>query len=389
MFSKNYVLYTWSVLFFILHDTTIGTEYQWSANIRYRLKTDTSSDVLPGNSSSFSEMRSRMGLDLLGDRVSGHFILQDSRILGASENSAGITNTTVSAFFHQAYFTFKTQRQEYKVGRFELPLGNQRIIAKNNWNNIGRSFEGILVKRKNRFGDSRLFILPIVETKDTYHNDLKDNTLSGIYWTIPMTNLNEGSAIEPYIINYQDSLSQFSYNLFGARADLKKGQFNLEGEYALQNSSSISADLLSVNLGFRFKNIDWLNSLTLGTDQVSGDDLGTEIMEGFSKYFGARHKHHGYYDYKMHKKYFGHSHEGLKEYNLKGKFNFFKNTNLLIAYHDFSSNIGNIKYGQELDIIFKRKLVEELSSEFGVAFYAPNNSEETLSFYYFMITASL
>ena len=135
MFSKNYVLFTWSVLFFILHDTTIGTEYQWSANIRYRLKTDTSSDVLPGNSSSFSEMRSRMGLDLLGDRVSGHFILQDSRILGASENSAGITNTTVSAFFHQAYFTFKTQRQEYKVGRFELPLGNQRIIAKNNWNN--------------------------------------------------------------------------------------------------------------------------------------------------------------------------------------------------------------------------------------------------------------
>ena len=104
MFSKNYVLYTWSVLFFILHDITIGTEYQWSANIRYRLKTDTSSDVLPGNSSSFSEMRSRMGLDLLGDRVSGHFILQDSRILGASENSAGITNTTVSAFFHQAYF---------------------------------------------------------------------------------------------------------------------------------------------------------------------------------------------------------------------------------------------------------------------------------------------
>ena len=59
----------------------------------------------------------------------------------------------------------------------------------------------------------------------------------------------------------------------------------------------------------------------------------------------------------------GHSHEGLKEYNLKGKFNFFKNTNLLIAYHDFSSNIGNIKYGQELDIIFKRKLVEEVSSE--------------------------
>ncbi len=91
----------------------------------------------------------------------------------------------------------------------------------------------------------------------------------------------------------------------------------------------------------------------------------------------------------MNKKYVGHSHECLKEYNLKGKLNFFKNTNLLIAYHDFSSNIGNIKYGQELDIIFKRKLVEELSSEFGVAFYAPNNSEETLSFYYFMITASL
>ena len=160
---------------------------------------------------------------------------------------------------------------------------------------------------------------------------------------------NSSLDIYPYnpIPSNKDSYAIVFNKIFNPKkAGLK--QFHSYGQYALQNSSSISADLLSVNLGFRFKKIDWFNSLTLGTDQVSGDDLGTEKMEGFSKYFGARHKHHGYYDYKMHKKYFGHNHEGLKEYNLKGKFNFFKNPNLLIAYHDFSSNIDNIKYGQEL-----------------------------------------
>ena len=68
----------------------------------------------------------------------------------------------------------------------------------------------------------------------------------------------------------------------------------------------------------------FLKSAFFGLDQISGDDTSTDTGEGFSKEFGARHKHHGYYDYTSHKKYFGHHHEGLKEINFK-KMNFDEN----------------------------------------------------------------
>ena len=128
-------------LLFILTSVSIiwAKNIEWSANLRYRIKTDTNESVEQGNISSFSEMRSRMGLRLLSNKVTGQFILQDSRVLGALDNKSGITNTTVSAFFHQAYFNLKLYNAELQIGRFELALGNQRIIAKNNWNNIGLS----------------------------------------------------------------------------------------------------------------------------------------------------------------------------------------------------------------------------------------------------------
>ena len=110
-------------------------------SLRYRLKTDTSDEVEADKLSSFSEMRSRIGLDILGEKINGYFIIQDSRVLGAEDNSAGITGRTLSPTLHQVYFTYNTGRRTYQIGRFELALGNQRIIAKNNWNNTGRERE--------------------------------------------------------------------------------------------------------------------------------------------------------------------------------------------------------------------------------------------------------
>ena len=127
----------------------------------------------------------------------------------------------------------------------------------------------------------------------------------------------------------------------------------------------------------------------LGTDRVSGDEIGSEKQEGFSKYFGARHKHHGYYDYKFHKKFFGHDHEGLQEINLKSNINFFWKTNVLIAIHNFNNGKGNVHFGNELDVVFKNKFENGVSSEVGLVFYNSSIDEEILPFYYFMITIDM
>ena len=376
-------------MIFPCFEDVLCVDYNWTADLRYRLKTDTSEDIEKDAFSSLSEMRSRIGINLFTENVSGHFILQDSRMLGDLDNSSGVTGSTAKTFFHQTYFIYKNKNQSFKFGRFELALGNQRIIAKNNWNNIGRSFEGILFKRENRFGERLLFYFPIVESIETEHDDRKDNILSGLYWKVNLSIFNEKSILEPYIINLQHQEDALSYSMYGLRTDLNTKSISIESELTLQSGSSISSYLASFNLGYKPKSLEWFKNITIGTELISGDDSKTNKLEGFSKYFGARHKHHGYYDYKMHKKYFGHDHDGLMEFNLKGNFNLFEKNNLLIAIHNFNNYDNSIQYGNELDIVLKRSINKNLSSELGIIFYQPEIENKTLNFFYFMMTTTI
>ena len=390
MLKRNiFYFLTFNLMIFPCFENVLCVDYNLTADLRYRLKTDTSEDIEKDAFSSLSEMRSRIGINLFTENVSGHFILQDSRILGDLDNSSGVTGSTARTFFHQTYFIYKNRNQSFKFGRFELALGNQRIIAKNNWNNIGRSFEGILFKRKNRFGERLLFYFPIVESIETEHDDRKDNVLSGLYWKVNLSIFNEGTILEPYIINLQHQEDSLSYSMYGLRTDLNTKSISIESELTLQSGSSISSYLASFNLGYKPKNLKWFKNITIGTELISGDDSKTNKLEGFSKYFGARHKHHGYYDYKMHKKYFGHDHEGLMEFNLKGNFNLFEKNNLLVAIHNFNNYDNSIQYGNELDIVLKRSINKNLSSEIGIIFYQPEIENKTLNFFYFMMTTTI
>ena len=394
-------------LFILILDFGISQEYNWSANLRFRARTDKTSSVdWQKTFATITETRSRLGLDILGEFASAKFILQDSRYLGNVENNPGVTATAGSPFLHQAYFTFSNLKIPFfdydfvKVGRFELALGNQRLIAKNNWNNIGRSFEGLLGKDSFLSGELLLMHLFINETMNESHDDQNDVVIDGIYWTKTIPLLEQNSVYDVYFLNFRNmnflgsGNSLASYNNIGLRFNGQKDNFVLESELTLQNSSGtssnndVSASLFSFNLGYKPISTRFLNSVSLGLDRVSGDDSSTETAEGFSKEFGARHKHHGFYDYTYHQKYFGHGHDGLNEINAKANIDILKRTNLLVALHNFRSAVKDIYYGSEVNFIFKTKHNEEISSEIGSVFYFPDQgSEKTLPFFYLMITA--
>ena len=395
-------------LFILILEFGISQEYNWSANLRFRGRTDKASSVdWQKTFATITETRSRLGLNILGEYASAKFILQDSRYLGNVENNPGVTATTASPFLHQAYFTFSNLKIPFfdyefvKVGRFELALGNQRLIAKNNWNNIGRSFEGFLGKDSFLSGELLLMHLFISETMNESHDDQDDVVIDGLYWTKTIPSLEENSVYDVYFLNFRNmdflgsGNSLASYNNIGIRFNGQKDNFILESEWTLQSSSGtsskndVSASLFSFNLGYKPYGIDFLNSVSLGLDRISGDDSSTETAEGFSKEFGARHKHHGFYDYDLHKAYFGHDHDGLNEINAKANIDILKRTNLLVALHNFKSAVKDIYYGSEVNFIFKTKHNDEISSEIGSIFYFPDQgSEKTLPFFYLMITAS-
>ena len=393
----------------------LSSDYDLSVDVRYRLENDKSHLVPPGKQSSINTLRSRIGLRFIGATASAHFTLQDSRLLGDIRNGLNETQDVFSyTFLHQAYFHFRYRKQLIQLGRFELPLGEERIMSRNNWNLYGRSYEGLLVKSKHRVGELQMFVLSVQEGQsllslstsallgledlddnEYYHNDELDSGIRGAYFSMKMKNRNI-PALEVYAIDYrfaqQDTpvvVANHSYTL-GLRSEVLYNSFSFEGETALQTGDNIFGSLLSLNLKYNPDVFYWLKDIGLGFEYISGDDTTTlNKSEGFSKRFGARHKFHGYYDYMDHKNFFGNNHSGLLEFNLKANIDFLRESDMLASFHSFSEHSTGKAIGQELDITLNKKISSELSFHQGLALYFPAEEKNPLLFLHFSVSAKL
>ena len=363
---------------------------KWFGNLRYRTLQD--KNAIENTWSSYSEMRSRLGFSFERQKIVSSFILQESKVIGEGDNFSGVTTRPLSPFFYEVSFKVKnllSENEIYQFGRFELALGNQRIISKNNWNNVGRTFEGFLYSgnlyKKNR---ANVFSLGLNEQVSEENDDSKDSWLNGIYYSAAIKQL-ENSSLEFYYLDLKDSVDINSYATAGSRIDANLNQFNLEGEFAIQTSSNISSQLLSLNISYKPKKISWLDKISFGYDYISGDDSTTTKLEGFSKYFGARHKFHGFYDYSDHKSFMDNEHKGLNELNIKAVLDLFFDSKLFISIHNFKSNTHEKDYGNEIDFVLKKNLSSLLSLESGFVFYSPssNENDDVLPFSYLALTA--
>ena len=371
--------------FFLFPQTIFSADFKWHANMRFRFRTDTSSDVLPGIRSTFSETRNRLGTSILGNNASAHFIIQDSRVLGSYNNLD-------YPFFHQAYLHFRYNRYLIQIGRFELPYGKERILSKKNWNNTGLSFDGLVLKRRYYFGELDVFSLPIIESFDINHDNNKDNYLYGFYFSSNLKTKTVMKAFEVYLLDFQtfDLGRKNNIYTFGTRLESFLYQsFYLEGESARQYGKNISASILSINLFYKPIDILIIKNISVGFEYITGEDSSAYGKNGFSKIFGAGHKYHGYYDYKKHRKFLNHEHEGLIEFNIKGEFSLFEDYNIMIGFHHFNNQITGKHFGKELDIVIKNTISSELSFSQGLALYKPNKDKNLLYFYYLMISVNL
>ena len=376
------------ILIFV--NLSYSEETKWFGNLRYRTLQD--KDAIENTWSSFSEMRSRLGFSFERQKIVSSFILQESKVIGEGDNFSGVTTRPLSPFFYEVSFKIKdllSENELYQFGRFELALGNQRIISKNNWNNVGRTFEGFLYSgnlyKKNR---ANVFSLGLNEQVSEENDDSKDSWLNGIYYSAAIKQI-ENSSIEFYYLDLKGSIDINSYATAGSRIDANLNQFNLEGEFAVQTSSNISSQLFSLNISYKPKRISFLNKISFGYDYISGDDSTTTKLEGFSKYFGARHKFHGFYDYSDHRSFMDNEHKGLNELNIKAVLDLFFDSKLFVSIHNFKSNTHEKDYGNEIDFVLKKDLSSLLSLESGFIFYFPssNENDDVLPFSYLALTA--
>ena len=411
----NYVIYTLLLLILPL-EFLFPANLKWSAETRLRvqnLHNDTTS-----TSSTASYFRGRINFDLTSNIYKAYFQLQDSRLLGNQNNYAGQTGLDNSyPTFHQFYGQVSgpfNGKNRIRFGRFEMPLGNQRIFGRSNWGNYGRSFEGITNSRNTRQGEILFFHL--VNTDLYPMNDQFDYVIDGFYATSNIQALrNRGTqSIESEKTKNPDSGVLFDYYLFnenivvspgentkkrqtlGARIDKKFTRFSIEAEGAYQTgkyySDNIEAYLLSLNLEFPIGFIPFTKSISFSQEYISGDKYhlgGSDgVLSGFAKPFGAGHKFHGYYDNPLHKKFANNSHAGLNEWFIKTKHEIFPDLNMVVKYHSFKDAIDVNTYGQELDFVLSKKLPLGGKIVQGYSAYF-TEAGERLDFGYFMLVFNI
>ena len=411
----NYVIYTLLLLILPL-EFLLPANLKWSAETRLRvqnLHNDTTS-----TSSTASYFRGRINFDLTSNIYKAYFQLQDSRLLGNQNNYAGQTGLDNSyPTFHQFYGQVSgpfNGKNRIRFGRFEMPLGNQRIFGRSNWGNYGRSFEGITNSRNTRQGEILFFHL--VNTDLYPMNDQFDYVVDGFYATSNIQTLrNRGTqSIESEKTKYPNSGILLDYYLFnenivvspgentkkrqtlGARIDKKFTRFSIEAEGAYQTgkyySDNIEAYLLSLNLEFPINFIPFTKSISFSQEYISGDKYhlgGSDgVLSGFAKPFGAGHKFHGYYDNPLHKNFENNSHAGLNEWFIKTKHEIFPDLDLVVKYHSFKDAIDANTYGQELDFVLSKKLPLGGKVVQGYSAYFTEDGDR-LDFGYFMLVFNI
>ncbi len=143
------------------------TDLSVSGSFRYRFNTegfDFNSDT---PLSWYTESRARVGVKAkANDKAGAFFQMQDSRFIGSNMSQ---NFNTMDLQTHQAYLWYKPCEKGWlKAGIMEVTLHNGRLISAVPWDNVGRTFEGLMFGRQfNENASITAFAFQLDEYGDT------------------------------------------------------------------------------------------------------------------------------------------------------------------------------------------------------------------------------
>jgi len=330
-----------------------------NAQIRPRLQVDNKDFNSSTGANSFTELRSRLGVTFSASKnLSGFVQIQDSRLFGSEPSTL---SDTKNLDLHQAYFDIKEIFKlpfNLKIGRMELSYGSQRLIGAVDWHNVGRSFDGSVLKLITKSVDVDFIAARTNESGLT--SDTLDNFLFSAYGSLKIF---EGYKIQPFIIGetrVHANFNRFTIGLFVGDGNKVGFSNELDAAYQLgtqMKDVSISAHMATYNLKFTF-DTKVKPMIGAGAAFLSGDNgEDSSKLKVFNTLYATNHKFYGYMDYFLNipTNTYG---KGLIDLHGKASIMPFSKLTVALAYHMFNSSENFIlidgntstNFGFEIDL---------------------------------------
>lgn len=376
-----------------------------NAQVRPRFQYDNKDFDSNTGANTYTELRSRLGATYspIAD-LTGFIQIQDSRLFGSEASTLADSK---NLDLHQAYFkidNFFKLPINVKVGRMELSYGSQRLIGAVGWDNVGRSFDGSVVKLLTKPVD--IDFIAARTNESGLVGDEEDQFLFSAYGNLKVV---DNFVIEPFIIFENTVEVDFNRITLGVLLnckDKKKAlQHELEAAYQLGTQDvdqDISAFMIAYNLGYTF-NTSIKPMVGGGIAYLSGDDReDASKYKVFNTLYATNHKFYGYMDYFLDipKHTYG---LGLLDIHLKGSIVPAKKLKVALALHMFNANTDytlndgstSTSFGSEADLTLSYKYNSNVNFVGGLSFFSSGDifketkGEDSSTWMYLMAVVNL
>ncbi len=276
------------------------SQWELGGQIRYRGEYDALGFDRSVDASTFSTLRTRVGLTFRPVESTSVFVeLQDSRTFG--EESSTTDDGTADAFdAHQAYFRLLDLAGlplDVTVGRTEVAYGTERFVGVAGWGAYGRSFDGVSLRLHGE--EAWVDVFGFREVERFNPGNRGDRNFYGFWGQTP---LGRHGAFHSFLLwqrtTPSDLLDRYT---FGVYLPLKFGVFQPVIEGAWQTGQEAGTDISAYTASARvaFVNDGTLfRSLSAGADIVSGNRRDDpDRIRAFSSVYGTGHRYFGFMDY--------------------------------------------------------------------------------------------
>ncbi len=319
--------------------------------------------------------------DLFGTKwLSGFAEMTDVHAVNNNYNSTNngrIGNSVVAdpeqTRLTQSYLDFKFGKTLFRAGRQIVNLDNLRFVGSVNWRQMPQTFDAYALV------DNSIDNLNLLVAYATQVNTIKAGSSNSFQTSTILLNAKYKASDALAITGYGYLIGTF-HDTYGLALTGKTGMSGTKLSYRVEYAMQTDASMETANNGKNKADADYMNlkvdanmsGLLLGAmyEVLSGTD-GTGSKTAFSTPLATLHGQNGWAD-----KFLTTPAEGLVDMNVTIGY---KAKGFGVAkaiYHDYSSDVGSINYGSELDLLYKNSVpgVKKLTGMVKAALYSGGDS---------------